>query len=210
MQVVTAIWGEYYGQADEYVAALRAQIPGLVVLGRDRPLLDLHKYCGWWCKLEVFRPQNRDLRPCLFVDLDTFILGDISPLLSLDADSLWLIKNFYMPEKSNSGLFIAPDTDLSYQIWAGSSRLDTLSHGRGAGDGDYLAQFPHKRLTDEFPDILSYKADQLYPDPRNARIVCFHGKPKPHECDGWAREYFDARKLDRYRSSGVDRDALDG
>ncbi len=191
MNVVTAIWGDKY--SDDYVRALRAQVPGLVVLGRDYPLRDPQGYRGWWCKLEVFHPANEFLRPCLFIDLDTFVIGDLAPLLAVD-DGLWLIKNFYQTEASNSGLFVAPDSDLSDRIWRESEHIDTVTHGRGKGDGDFLASFPHSRLTDEFDDILSYKVDQLYDDPKNARIVCFHGKPKPHECDGWAKEYFDARK----------------
>ncbi len=193
MNVVAAIWGDKYDEC--YVTALRHQVPGLVVLGRDRPLQKPNEYKGWWCKLEVFAPWNRDLRPCLFLDLDTFVLGDLSPLRAVDPDTLWLIKNFYMPEKSNSGLFVAPDNELSDRIFEGSSRIDTITHGRGPGDGDYLARFPHKRLTDEFDDILSYKQGQLYDSPKNARIVCFHGFPKPHECQGWAKDFFDARAV---------------
>jgi hypothetical protein len=192
VNVVTAIWGEE--KYDErYVNALRAQVPGIIVLGRDRPLHEPGRLRGWWCKLEVFAPWNADIRPCLFLDLDTFVLGDIRPLLAVDPERLWLIKNFYMPEKSNSGLFVAPDNELSDRIFEGSARLDTHSYGRGAGDGDYLAALPHRRLTDQFTDILSYKKDQLYESPKNARIVCFHGFPKPHECQGWAKEFFDAR-----------------
>lgn len=175
--------------------AMRAQVPGLIVLGRERPLLTPGSYRHWWCKLEAFRPENADLRPCLFIDLDTFILGDLSPLLAVE-DGLWLIHNFFHPElQSNSGLFIAPASELSDKIWQASQAINTMVPGRG--DGPFMAEFPHRRLTDEFDDILSYKKDQLYPGPKNARIVCFHGKPKPHECDGWAKEYFDARALIR-------------
>lgn len=191
MNVVTAIWGDKYDE--RYVTALRNQVPGLIVLGRDRPLREHQKYRGWWCKLEVFAPWNRELRPCLFLDLDTFVFRGLSEVRNVDPDTLWLIKNFYLPEKSNSGLFVAPATELSDRIFHGADRLDTRSFGRGPGDGDYLATFPHKRLTDEFDDILSYKKDQLYDSPKNARICVFHGFPKPHECKGWAKDFFDAR-----------------
>ena len=192
INVITAIWGDKY--SEDYVHALRAQVPGLIVLGRERPLLSPQRYRHWWCKLEAFRPENADLRPCLFIDLDTFILGDLAPLLAVDP-GLWLIHNFAHPETSNSGLFIAPDSELSDKIWQASQATNTLVLGRG--DGTFLAGFKHRRLTDEFADILSYKRDQLYDGPKNARIVCFHGKPKPHQCDKWAKEYFDARALIR-------------
>ena len=187
LQVVTAIWGDAYG--DDYVRAIRHQVPDIVVLGRDRALLEPTRYRGWWCKLETFRPENSDLRPCLFIDLDTFILGELAPLREV-SNELWLIKNFNAPKKSNSGLFVAPATELADKIWDGSRRMDTVTHGRGAGDGDYLARFAHRLLTDEFPDILSYKVNQLYESPKNARIICFHGKPKPHATDGWAQQHW--------------------
>ena len=193
INVVTAIWGDKY--SEDYVHALRNQVPGIIILGRDRPLQRPQEYRGWWCKLEVFSPWNRDIRPCLFIDLDTFILGPLDDILAVDAQGLWLIHNYYHPEKSNSGLFVAPDAEITDNIWESSHKIDTVTHGRGQGDGDFLAGFEHHRLTDEFDDILSYKVDQLYDGPKNARIVCFHGFPRPHECTGWAKEYFDARAL---------------
>jgi len=185
VELVTAIWGDKY--SDEYVTALRKQVPGIIVLGRDRPLTQPEKYTHWWCKLSAFAPENRDLRPCLFIDLDTYILGELECFLALDLSKLWLIRDFYKPTTSNSGLFIVPDDILADIIWKNSTRHDMSPRH---GDGNYLASYPHKILNDHVSGIRSYKADNLYDDRGDTRICCFHGAPKPHETEGWAQEYW--------------------
>ena len=186
LSFITAIWGDKY--SDDYVTAIRRQVPGITVLGRDRLLLEPTTYTYWWCKLEIFRPENADLRPCLFIDLDTFILGSLDPFFELDHRYLWLIRDFTHPDtQSNSGLFIMPDDPISDLIWERSKRTDrSPSHG----DGDYLKHFQHKRLQDAVTGIRSYKVDKLQDDPRDTRICCFHGFPKPDKTEGWAQEYW--------------------
>lgn len=179
-----------YPYTGEYPNALKSQIPGLTVLtnaGEGRPLLSPERYCGWWAKLEVFRPENRDLRPCLCVDLDTFIVGDITPILNLDPTKLWLIRQFLGTKRlGESGLFIAPK-DSDY-IWDAAQKLRSFDRG----DGDFLRQFPHSFIPDEVDGILSYKAHRLQSGyPKGTRVVCFHGLPKPHMAGGWAQEYFE-------------------
>ena len=188
MNVVTAIWGTKY--SEKYVDALKAQIPGLIVLREHDGLYQPGKYRDWFCKIEVFRPENRHIRPCLFVDLDTFILDDIQPVFDLDPEQLWLIKAFFQPTKSESGLFIAPKDGISDTIWARAEQHDSLA-STYKGDGDFLKTFPHKRITDEVDRIYSYKGDHLEESAKGARIVCFHGLPKPHTLVNWAGIYFD-------------------
>lgn len=185
----TGGYGQYrYSRA--YPRALKSQLQGhdLTVLtdtGEGRPLLEPTRYRGWLSKLEIFRPENRDLRPCLCIDLDTFIVGDISPILDLDPERLWLIRQFLgLKRLGESGLFIAPkDAD---HIWEAASK------SLPKADGDFLRQFPHSFIPDEVDGILSYKAHNLqsgYPD--GTRVICFHGKPRPEEAGGWAQEWFE-------------------
>jgi len=190
VNVVTAIWNGP-GQpkySEDYVTALKRQVPRLVVLREQDGLYEPGRFRRWFCKLEVFRPENRHLRPCLFIDLDTFVLGSLDPILSLDAEKLWLIKQFYQPHKSESGLFIAPVDGISDTIWKRAT--ETNLEQNFTGDGQFLAGFPHHRITDAVDGILSYKVDKLQDSPKNARIVCFHGVPKPADVDGWAGDYF--------------------
>lgn len=132
---------------------------------------------GWWAKFELFAPWNRHLRPCVFFDLDTFIVGDIRDIQPVD--EFYMLADFNRPKRGASGMMIIPrDTD---EIWHGIK--DVPLEG---GDQDYLSRFPHRKLQDRYEGIVSYKNDVLSYN-RKGRIVCFHGKPRPHEADGWAR-----------------------
>lgn len=144
--------------------------------GITRRLITNHK--GWWAKIELFHEANKDLRPCLYLDLDTYILNDCRDLL-INPESLYLIRDFYHYDKrSNSGLMLIPkETQEIYRA--------LLSQHGCHGDGDVLTRLPHEKLQDHFEGIKSYKADK---DAKYARICCFHGKPKPHETEGWAQE----------------------
>lgn len=173
--------GDKYGP--EYTALMKATIPDIVVLGDDLPLKS--NLTGWWAKLEIFAPWYADLRPCVVFDLDTYVLdtGAVDDLSAL-GDVLWLLNDFNVPKRGESGIFIAPsDAD---EIWAGAHQARATHRG----DGPYLATFPHMRIQPNVEGIMSYKVDQLYDSPKEARIVCFHGKPKPHETEGWAREFW--------------------
>jgi len=135
-------------------------------------------YTGFWSKLELFAPWQRHLRPCLFLDLDTLVLKNIQSLLAPTED-LWLIRDFYNPDRSNSGVMILPkDTN---RIWANSHLWST-----DKADGNFLNTQPHKVIQDYYFGIKSYKADA---DHEDARICCFHGRPKPHDAeDEWVKK----------------------
>lgn len=193
LQIVTALWGNKY--SEDYVLALKRQVRGIKVMRVGNGLLEPHKFTGWWCKLELFRPENAHMRPCLFIDLDTFIFGSLAPFFKLDDTKFWMIRQFKdlrspsTKERSNSGLMIAPkNVD---HIWNIAKSIDFDHGNRGKGDGEFLAQFPHEILQDHVSGIMSYKCDRLEKKkPDDARVVCFHGRPHPHEAEGWALDWW--------------------
>lgn len=142
---------------------------------------------GWWSKLELFAPWNVDLRPCLFLDLDTYIMGNIDDLLVFDPVRLTMLRDFNAPTRGQSAIMSIPRNPEN--IWAAFD-LKTSMRRYPGGDQAYLGQFPMNFLQDRFEGIYSYKVDKLQDAPRG-RICCFHGKPKPHETEGWAREVWD-------------------
>lgn len=191
MHIVTVRWCDpenpKYGP--EFVEALRNQLSvfghDLTCLGDDRPLRD-ENLTGWWAKLEAFAPWNEDIRPCLHIDLDTFVVGDVRPIMALDTSKLWLIKQFLSnTHLGESGLFIAPDTELSDRIWERRHLRNNYY-----GDGAYLRSFPHAFIPDAVDGIYSYKRHCQQTCPRDARVVCFHGKPKPPNLEGWALSWW--------------------
>ena len=65
----------------------------------------VHDWPGWWSKFEVFAlPGN-----VLFLDLDTVVCGDLSPLLNfiefeLPPRVLLMLEDFYRPGRAASGI----------------------------------------------------------------------------------------------------------
>lgn len=154
-----------------------------------------HNWPGWWAKLELFRPDIHD--DIFFLDLDTVITGDISTLLA--EKRLMMLNDFYHPEFAASGVMRIPH-EVKHEVWhrfTFNPERHMRIH-RIAGDQGFLSRtLTPARWQDNYPDqFISYKAHvaacwmpgftetrsagdgTLPPD---ARIVCFHGFPRPWE-----------------------------
>lgn len=161
----------------------------------------LHNWPGWWSKLELFRTDIfKSCDQVLYVDLDTVILGDITPLAqAADPHPLVVLRDFYRPQQYGSGL-------LSF--WGGNEPQiyntfwrDPWDHirktGPRRGDQEFIqGTTPGAAFWQDIAPgkIVSYKVDCVQAGPpAEASIVCFHGKPKPGDVsDGWVRSYRDA------------------
>lgn len=170
--------------------------------GNDATTPLVKKWPGWFSKLELFAPWNDHLRPCLFLDLDTFVLGNIDDLVSLVPSKLTMLRDFNRPETGQSAIMSIPqDVGMIWRRWSMDPET-WMQKYRGGGDQAFLNRFDLDFLQDSFDGIKSYKVDKLQDSPGDARICCFHGKPKPHECGGWVREVWNGRY---HRHSNVSR-----
>lgn len=149
-----------------------------------------HDWPGWWAKMDLFRPGLFTGR-VLYLDLDTVIVGDLSDLACYGGD-FGIVSDFYRPERPQSCIMAwEADNALSRAIWRSFSRDPERwmhEHERG-GDQAFIAGviYGHEdRLTNLYPDqIVSYKVHVRDGDgvPDDARIVAFHGKPRPWEVE---------------------------
>ena len=145
-------------------------------------------YPGWWGKMELFAPWWEHTRPFLYFDLDTFILDDIRDLADWKPDELWMLEDAYQKGKGQSAIMAIPkDTSEIWEKWI----KNPLQWTQMPGDQDFLRLFKPKFLQERFSGIYSYKADHCYDKPKG-RIVFFHGKPRPHEAEGWAGEVYES------------------
>jgi len=152
-----------------------------------------HRWPGWWAKMELFRPGLFN-GPVLYLDLDTLIVGDLTEIASYSGDPLALLSDFYRPYNGQSGMMMWTPGPQSAWIWDNWVRQPDYWMRNYHGDGNVIdslsTQYPEhvNRLQDLFPEqIVSYKVHARLGMPTNARVVCFHGYPKPNnkEC-GWA------------------------
>lgn len=175
--------GEY---ALEHVERLRGQCAQATPHARFFCLHDEnmhHKWPGWWAKIEMFRLPG----PVLYMDLDTSVVGDLTPLLdaALEHDFIALRNPLPTPSRFGSGL-MAWRGDMSH-VYA-RFRQDPDMHMRRCttqklwGDQGFLSEdHPDPALwQDLFPSqVLSWKVECRQGIPATARVVYFHGKPRP-------------------------------
>lgn len=170
----------------EHVERLRQQCahyaPDTPFTCLQGPLL-LHDWPKWWPKLEMFRQPG----PVLYMDLDTAIVGDLTPLLEAAEQHRFIaLKNpLPTPSKFGSGL-MAWSGDMQH-VYARFAQ-DPARHMRRCttlelwGDQGFIAETetPDVYWQDLFPDqIVSWKVDCKQGVPKDARVVYFHGNPRP-------------------------------
>lgn len=134
---------------------------------------------GWWNKIYLFQP-NRFKGRVLYFDLDTVITGSLDEIASCQA-SFAALSDIYHPERLASGV-MAWEAGAADHIWtrwtmAGQPQFDPR------GDQGWIeAMMPNaERLQTLFPkQIVSFKKDCLDGLPEGARVVAFHGLPRPH------------------------------
>jgi hypothetical protein len=146
-----------------------------------------HNWPGWWSKIELF---GHDLGRVLYMDLDTVIVGPLDEMLayphqftalnSLGKKSVRLLNSGLMAwQGARPDLFEPFARDP--QRW-----IKECVTGKCWGDQGFISRhIGHKweAWQNLFPgSVGSYKNtwNRKRP-PHEARIVCFHGTPKPYE-----------------------------
>jgi len=181
----------------EYVHRLRAGVEQHLPNARFVCLSDVpevathpleHGWPGWWSKLELFRPGLLT-GATLYLDLDTIITGDLTPLAqAIQPRRFVMLQDFTQPGRYGSGVMgWHGDWSALYYAFAADPQHVMATHRTGDrwGDQAFIADRLNGRLAtwqDAMPGaVVSYKVHGRTP---GARVVCFHGKPRPHEV-GW-------------------------
>jgi len=113
--------------------------------------------------------------PMIFVGLDTVVVGNIDKLanwcLEGKGKKLALPKHPFEEFSINGVVLVAAGQRHIFDGW------------RGENDMDWMRSFPHDRIDEIFPyKVLSYRGHMKgRGQMKEARIVYFHGREKPHE-----------------------------
>ena len=203
LSVVCVQTGNYLGRGAEYVHKLRLAVkrhltlphkfyvvtddaasiyPGMTVKPSALP--------GWWEKLRLFKPGMFPDGRVLFLDLDTLITANIDEIARFDVPFATL-RDFWRPNGLGPAVMIW-HTDVNLGIWEAFEKSGKMNDPRG--DQGFLESIDDGRfrqyiLQDVFPGCFaSYKTHCTNGLPDGVSVVCFHGKPRPHEVGGWAKE----------------------
>lgn len=189
-------WGSTYGS--EYVNNLSRMVkrnfslgfPGKVVCFTDDPkgidegieIRELPQGLnGWWNKLYLFKEGVfKKGERILYIDLDTLIVGGLDDICKYNGEFA-ILRDFYRPHGLGSGL-MAWRGGFGKEIW-GSFEKAGYPDIPG-GDQAWIERCLPKAdlLQDLYPGIYSFKAHCQPDPPKGAKIICFHGQPKPHNC----------------------------
>lgn len=140
---------------------------------------------GWWSKLVMFRDGSfAHGERVLFGDLDVIPVGDLEDLAGYRG-AIAGVKDPFHPERFGSSV-MAWEAGRFGHIW---SRFESAGMPQFDQRGDQFwietMQPEAERFDDLFPgQVVSFKAHCWLQGkiPANARIVFFHGHPRPHEC----------------------------
>lgn len=145
----------------------------------------------WYGKLYLFkRGMFYEGSRMAYLDLDTLIVGNCNALVNY-AGEFATLKDFNQPHQLGPAIILWRAGDFSASIWdewvaQGKPRhemgdlwwLNNLDRGRFSKSIE--------KLQDLYPgQFVSFKNDCKPHAPLSARVVCFHGIPRPHELDGW-------------------------
>lgn len=161
-----------------------------------------HNWPKWWSKMELFR---KDIEGDIFyLDLDTVVVGDISHMATTRIDTV--LSDFYYPWRVASAVLYLTEALRRevWEHWMSDPEYNMTCYEKG--DQTFLSTIPRfekaRRWQNYFPkQIISFKrhmrpappmspGPQLKYPPKEARIVCFHGIPRPRQIasEYWIRE----------------------
>lgn len=199
-------WGNYAGHGAQYVNILFDMVTRNLPEGKIRfqcftdnaEGLDEHIEArelpadvpGWWNKLYLFKdglfPAGERI---FFLDLDTVITGPLDEIIKYSGEFA-ILRDFYHINRFGPGIMLWEAGKLT-DIWTSyeaAGKPTDLPLGDLSWINKCFAEWNYKPdiLQDVFPQLFcSYKVHARHGIPYDARVVSFHGFPRPHEAGVW-------------------------
>ena len=148
-----------------------------------RPLTK--KWHGWWSKMELFDPTL--VGDILYMDLDTMLVEDCRLLLQPRTE-FCILQDFYRPKGLQSSFMYIPSW-IKPVMWNTFTKNPDgwMREFAEGGDQSFIElqcrAYNVRRWQEMMPGaFVSYKATMNRgPVPPDARVVIFHGQPKPRD-----------------------------
>lgn len=189
----------------EHVQALKRQIDKWAPLASFECLSDVdvpgvetipleHKWPGWWAKMNLFSPSIKG--DFLFMDIDTVIVGPLDDIARVK--KLTMLRDFYrdgkkLKEGLGGGLMYLTEEARSEPWYYFSSHPASYMRTYARGEQHLLETYylnSAARWQDVAPNqVVSWKVHCQNGMLLDARIVCFHGKPRPWEVGAFLHLY---------------------
>jgi hypothetical protein len=149
------------------------------------------KLSGWWYKLYLFSEEANNTGTNVFIDLDTIITSNIDDILTYDpGESLAVLQDVGVVLEPN----LKENFGSGFMIWKGLSHTqiwsdfiqnpDMVMKSYSGGDQQWIQTVVEefRFLQDIFPKSFRSFKWECHTGPKaGTRVICFHGKPLPHE-----------------------------
>ena len=156
-----------------------------------------HGWPGWWSMIEMFGITG----PVIASGLDMLVIDDISRLAELAMTCPDDV--FYMARPQPPAFSKGERWCSGLQIWNGdwSWLMDKFNPSLHIGQFDKEQRYTcHKLLSagieiravqDHFDGYYSYKNDCRRGVPVDAKVILFHGHPRPNQCrEQWVKDIY--------------------
>lgn len=144
---------------------------------------------GWWAKISLWNPRAGLTGRTLYLDLDCIVTGPLDGMVR-HTPGLTMCRDFYGRGHNSSVMSWCGDLRAIHRAFATNPEVGVGDYTRRKdgriGDQAFIED---QIEPDTFPagDVVSYKADAREGIPAGAKVVAFHGRPKPHEAGGWVK-----------------------
>jgi hypothetical protein len=146
---------------------------------------------GTWSRIELYSPELADLRPFLYLDLDTAVLGSVKTIFDAvkNEQDFITLEDFWRKKMPATGVAWIPNNDKVNKIYEGfrgptGKRMDAYIQSTVSPDAFW------QDLTKAIHDFKPRKGVLLEKVPEGAILVCFHGKPRIQEAQvSWVKQY---------------------
>lgn len=194
-----ASWGDKLARAIQRNTSKPHRFVAVVDRGYafEEDISTIHMNCemdGWGCIMECFRPDiGRSRR--MVLGLDTIVAGNIDHILAWRGECGLLTDPYETHTVCNGvGIFSAKECNRIWALWQKREEYDH-TYKSLPSEMAFLRTVcaGAVRLDSVFPDeIQSYKANwRKYPETQaKARIVYFHGTPKPPQVEPQLLEHW--------------------
>jgi len=149
----------------------------------------VHDWPAHYAKLEIYRPELEWFGRMTYIDLSSVIVGDLTPFLDYDGPCA-MVRDPWHDAAQTSVITFEPGWGREPYLAFSAASDDWMREGERMHAPWFHDQvmLQIRQPDDLFAPgaVVSWKAHCTNGVPENARIVKFHGRPKPHEVD-WAR-----------------------
>lgn len=146
-----------------------------------------HGWRGWWSKIEAYQLPG----PCLYLDLDVTVMGDIAPLLEATARHDLVVMRDPQHKINTSVVGWRGDVSSLYREFARAPKAHMSTYSDRARWGDQAFVRDHWRGEFSYWDevcpglVRDWKIELRKGVPMgDARVCVSHGLPRPWETGG--------------------------